>query len=387
MGNRFWNTISSVSFSLALCAVGISCSGEGPTVNGTGGQSGSGIAGSGPVAGASGAAPYDPYNAPGSGGAAGAAGMAGAAGAAGTNPLAGAGTGAEAGGIQEPMDGGTADDGGSSIIQPTAGSGGGTTTQPPAGPGCLQGSGDYLARGPYGVSRMDVTIGAQGPYTIFYPDPLDANCPHPIVAWGNGTTVTGPDVYAFYNEHAASWGIVVVASHNSNVGSGEFHRAGLDYLIAENANSGSIFFNKLSTRAGTSGHSQGGMGANAGANHPNVETIVNVQGAFGSAPAGKDFLCLTGTADLNPSGCKSSVDGASAPAMHANWQGGDHTGTATVAGFISGDPGTVQYMRLYSAWFRCHLGDDNTACAMFQGGTGCPVCQEPGWAEIYSRNF
>jgi hypothetical protein len=269
------------------------------------------------------------------------------------------------------------------------GAGGGSAgTGGPSGPSCLQaGGGDYLANGPYGTARMDVTIGSQGAYTIFYPNPLDASCKHPIVAWGNGTAVTGADTYGFYQEHAASWGMVVVASHNDQVGSGDFHRAGLDYLLAENDNPSSMFHQKLSARAGTSGHSQGGMGANAGANHPNVEAVVNVQGAFGVAPAGKKFLCLTGTEDLNPAGCKSSVDGSSAPAMHANWEGGDHFGTATVAGFIGGDAGTKQYMRLYSAWFRCFLGDDSAACSLFMGGESCPVCGDSGWAEIYSTNY
>jgi hypothetical protein len=268
----------------------------------------------------------------------------------------------------------------------TAGSGP-VTPPPPPGELCLQGSGDYTGAGPYGTGQMDVTIGSSGAFTIFYPEPLDTDCLHPIVAWGNGTGVTGSGTYAFYNTHAASWGIVVIASHNSNVGSGEFHKAGLDYLLAENAKAGSMFFGKLSPRAGTSGHSQGGMGANAGASHPNVEAEVNVQGAFGRAPGGVKFLCLTGTADINPAGCKSSVDGAAEPAMHANYEGADHVGTATIAGELGGDPGTRQYKRLYSAWFRCFLADDQGACALFMGGASCPVCGESGWAEIYSKNF
>lgn len=264
----------------------------------------------------------------------------------------------------------------------------GPTTPPPMmGTLCLKGTGDYNAKGPYRVKKRDVTIGAQGAYTIFSPDPLDTNCKHPIVAWGNGTGVTGSDVYAFYNEHAASWGIVVIAAHNSNVGSGMFHTAGLDYLLAQNKESGSEFFGKLSERAGTSGHSQGGAGANAGARHPSVQAIGNVQGAFGTAPAGKAFLCLTGTEDIAIMGCKSAVNGTKSPALYANWQGGTHTGTATIAGVLSGDQGTKQYTRLYTAWFRCFLGDDSNACKLFMGGADCPVCKDMGWAEIFAKNY
>jgi hypothetical protein len=232
-----------------------------------------------------------------------------------------------------------------------------------------------------------VTIGASGEFTVFYPDPLDSNCPHPIVAWGNGTFVTGAEVYGFYQEHAASWGIVVVASHNSNVGDGSFQRAGIDYLLAENRNSSSMFYQKLSARAGTSGHSQGGAGADRAASHPNVEAVVNVQGSFGSPPRDVAFLCLTGTADISPTGCPAAARAASSPAMSASWRGGDHISTATLLGYSLGDPGTAQYMRLYSAWFRCFLADDGNACTMFRGGSSCPVCRESGWAEIFSNNL
>lgn len=309
-------------------------------------------------------------------------GAGGVSGAAGTQaPVGGmdatAGTGVPAGG-----DGGAGGDA-------MAGTGGsaGTGVSHPSGPGCLQGSGDYLGMGPYTVAMMDVTIGSSGPYTIFYPQPFDDNCKHPIVAWGNGTGVADGTTYAFYQQHAASWGIVVVASHEDNCGSGEWHKAGFDYMLAENDNPMSMFYQKLSGRLGTSGHSQGGMGANAGASYPNVEAIVNVQGAFGAAPAGKAFLCLTGTEDINPAGCKSSVDGTSSPAFLANFTGATHTGTATLLGFISGEAGTKQYMRFYSAWFRCFLADDENACAMFMGGASCPVCSDPGWAEIYANNY
>lgn len=321
----------------------------------------------------------------------GAAGFAGAAGNTGTgaagigNPTAGTGAaGAGSAGIGGAGTGAA----GAAGVAGAAGTGvAGSTGGVTAGPGCLKGSGDYLAKGPYAVGKMDVSIGSSGMYTLFYPMPFDTDCQHPFVAWGNGTGVTGSDIYAFYNDHAASWGIVVAASHNSNVGDGSFHKAALDYLIAENSNAGSMFFGKLSARAGTSGHSQGGMGADRGASHANVEAVVNVQGAFGTAPAGAALLVLTGTADINPASCKTEADSATGPAMLANWQGGDHNTTSTLGGFVGGDKGTLQYMRLYTAWFRCFLGEDDAACNLFRGGTSCGVCGDAGWAEIYSRNM
>lgn len=257
---------------------------------------------------------------------------------------------------------------------------------PAPGGGCLKGVGDYTMNGPYTPAMMDVTVGDSGQFTVFYPEPLDPSCKHPIVAWGNGTGVMGSQTYSFYHNHAASWGIVVIASHHTDVGNGSWHKAGIDYLLAQSKDPASKFFERLSDKAGTSGHSQGGMGANQGATHPNVKAEVNVQGAFTAPPGMVAYLCLTGTEDINPEGCKSSVMQARGPAMHANWNGADHIQTAAVGGYFSRNPGTMMYMRLYTSWFRCFLDDDN-ACAIYRGAAMCPVCADPGWAEVFTKNF
>jgi hypothetical protein len=271
-------------------------------------------------------------------------------------------------------------DGGSDAASSDAASGDGAT---PASGGCLKGDGDFTKAGPYKFKSKEVTIGSSGAFTIVYPDPLDTACPHPIVAWGNGTLITGGTAYAHFNEHAASWGIVSIASHDSNVGDGSFHKAAIDYLIAQSKQSGSEFFGKLSERAGVSGHSQGGAGADRAATHPNVKAIVNVQGSFGTPPMSPAaLLCLTGTDDIQPTGCPMAVRAAKVPAMSANYQGADHVSTTLFEG-----TGIDQYKRLYSAWFRCFLADDAKACAMFKGGANCPICKDPGWAEIFSNNY
>lgn len=267
----------------------------------------------------------------------------------------------------------------------------GATDQPPTprmGETCLQaGDGSYEEQGPYAVGTIDVSIGNSGMYTIFYPEPLESACPHPIVAWGNGTAVTGSAIYAFFNENAASWGMVVAASHNSNTGSGTFHTDALDYLLAQNADPSSMFHQKLSTRAGVSGHSQGGFGATRGASHPNVEAQVSV-GASGTSTQKVALLILTGTADLGP-----DADGliANAPgsAFVAIWEGGDHVTTETLAGYIARDPGSLQMQRLYAAWFRCFLADDEVACGLFAGGTpdGCGICGDMGWHKLAAKNL
>jgi hypothetical protein len=275
-----------------------------------------------------------------------------------------------------------------------------TMVTPHMGNTCLKpATGDYSQAGPYTVMQQaNVDLATYLPsgtatpttYTIFYPQPFETNCPHPVVAWGNGTTVTGSQTYAFYNQNAASYGIVVIASDNSNVGSGQYHKAAIDYMMAQNADSTSMFYQKLSTRVGTSGHSQGGIGATAATTliGPNCQAEVCVAGA-GQPQKGTAFICLTGTADMAEQGCTSTFSAAGPQAFLADWDGGDHVTTETIAGYIQMQPGSIQMMRLYAAWFRCFLADDQVACKMFEGGApnNCGICQDPGWAILKSTGL
>jgi hypothetical protein len=226
-----------------------------------------------------------------------------------------------------------------------------------------------------------------GMFMIYYPEPLETNCLHPIVAWGNGTGVQGAGIYAFLNNNAASWGLVVAEAEEDNTGSGNFHKAGVDYLLKQNADPSSMFYKKLSTRAGTSGHSQGGFGATLGAAHPNVVTSA-IEGASNVASKKVSVLVLTGTMDI-VMGAESLVGGAQGPMFVAVWEGGDHFSTETLLGYSQRDKGSLQFQRLYAAWFRCFLADDTVACKMFSGGTpsGCGICKDPGWHVLASKNL
>ena len=175
----------------------------------------------------------------------------------------------------------------------------------------------------------------------------------------------------------------MIASHNSSVGSGQFHRDGLDWLLAENQNPASPLHGRLSPRAGVAGHSQGGIGASAAVTHDNVEAEVNMQG--GGSSADRAALLLTGTADFMSSSIHTSYSVAEGPAFLASYQGADHINTPTMMGANSA--GGLQYKRLMTAWFRCWLGDDANACALFSGGQSCGICSDAGWAELDSKNF
>ncbi|MGH1339568.1 MAG: alpha/beta hydrolase [Aureispira sp.] len=97
-------------------------------------------------------------------------------------------------------------------------------------------------------------------YRIYYPE----NFPlvqAPIVVWGNGTDAL-PDDYNELLKHLSTWGFVVIDTYSKTTGDGSEMIGALDFLIAENNNSGSIFHQKLdTTNIAIAGHSQGSGGA------------------------------------------------------------------------------------------------------------------------------
>ena len=323
-----------------------------------------------------------------------------------TSPLPDAGDSHAAGNFamtagQGAMSGATA----GSAAAPQSGRGGGAPAPAPSDKTCLRpGNGNYTEPGPYRVITKDVDLGTidvaqhTGKFTIYIPDPLEDECLHPIAAWGNGTAVSDSDfTYDFLNRNAASWGIVVASSAEDNVGSGKFHRAGVEYLLKANMDSSSPFFGKLSTRVGLSGHDAGGYGASVAATLAGVEAIV-AEGATIRSTDTVSVLILTGTHDLVPPP-ENLVKTALGHMFVASWEGGTREGTETTLGYMGLDNGTgdakasqrgsLQFQRLYAAWFRCFLASDDVACRLFSGGapSGCGICKDPGWHSLASSNL
>ena len=99
-------------------------------------------------------------------------------------------------------------------------------------------------------------------FDLYYPTNLGARgFKHPILTLGNGTKAK-PGQYDYLLKHLASWGFVIVATEDENTGPGQTILDAANYMVGENSNSSSIFFQKLDVREiGTLGHSQGATGA------------------------------------------------------------------------------------------------------------------------------
>lgn len=118
----------------------------------------------------------------------------------------------------------------------------------------------YKTPGSWAVTTGTVTVSGSA-YTLYRPANLGAGgVTHPILTWGNGTGGTSSKVADTLN-HLASWGFVVIASNSGATGTGTEMLAGANYMVSENTNASSVFYQKLNTaKVGALGTSQGAGG-------------------------------------------------------------------------------------------------------------------------------
>ena len=120
----------------------------------------------------------------------------------------------------------------------------------------------YLAMGPYEVRQTT----AKAPedwkqFVAYYPAELaDSGEQWPAVVFVNGTGVYASKYPALFR-HLASWGFLVLGSEDPGTFSGDSTDAALAWLLGENEDPDSLFYQKVDTdHLGLSGHSQGGVG-------------------------------------------------------------------------------------------------------------------------------
>lgn len=134
----------------------------------------------------------------------------------------------------------------------------------------------YAAAGPYATTTGSLTDAAGRTFTTFSPSNYAAlGFASPIVTWGNGSGATTSQYTALLT-HFAQWGFTVIASTQTNAGSGIEVDAGAHDLVAQNAVAGSPFYQHLDvTKVAAVGHSQGAGGATrAATNDPLITTLL-----------------------------------------------------------------------------------------------------------------
>ena len=245
----------------------------------------------------------------------------------------------------------------------------------------------FAATGPWAVTTGPATDASGATYTLFYPTNVGASgVDHPILTWGNGTGST-PSNYTATLTHLASWGFVVVASTSGQTGWGNEMLAGANYLVSQNSNPSSIFYQAVDpTKLGALGHSQGATGA--------VHSTINSDGLITSTvainfvdpiffnPASQmpDFsrvddpiFFVTGGSDF--------LSSASAQQNYYNLV----AGAAAKAALAGGDHNVVQragngFLGYLTAWMKYTLEGDSFARSAFVGSPS-ELQSNPAWQQ------
>ncbi|MBV8136381.1 MAG: hypothetical protein JO121_12245, partial [Deltaproteobacteria bacterium] len=140
----------------------------------------------------------------------------------------------------------------------------------------------YAAPGPHDVTVARTTQPCDhrgNQCDQYYPTELSVGAPHPIITWGNGTGGVS-SAAEFFLKHLASWGFVVVATRDRFTGDGTTILDAANFMVGENGNPQSIFFQKLDTNhVGGIGHSQGAGGVTRAmiASNGKISTIIPLE--------------------------------------------------------------------------------------------------------------
>ena len=130
----------------------------------------------------------------------------------------------------------------------------------------------YLAMGPYEVKQVKAEASEDWKeFVAYYPAQLeDSGDQWPAVVFVNGTGVYAAKYPALFR-HLASWGFIVLGNEDPGTFSGDSTDATLAWLLEQNGDPDSVFYQKVDTaHMGLSGHSQGGVGVfNAISEQPN----------------------------------------------------------------------------------------------------------------------
>jgi Chlorophyllase len=246
---------------------------------------------------------------------------------------------------------------------------------------------DYGAPGPYAIAR-DRDTGPGGANDVFRPAAFDPGRKHPIISWANGTLFSLTD-YQKLLEHWASHGFVVIAGHTNSTAGGGTHKAGIDWMVAENGRSGSPYLGALDPKMiGAAGHSQGG-GATiaAGSNKPGPTGLVTTLPLMPilSFESDKSVLGKQLVPMLN---INASMDDRDPSGAVANQIFTDAKMVLVQASFIGvhEDAMSAAMHRPTLAWFRLYLMGDEAARPLFFPPATCGLCKDAAWKQVRHKN-
>lgn len=204
----------------------------------------------------------------------------------------------------------------------------------------------------------------------------------PVVVWANGT-MCPPVLYTKLLREIAKSGYIVVASPEMMPKDGKEQIAAIDYIISENADKDSLFYNKVDTeKIGAVGHSQGGASTvNAAAADNRIKAVVSIAGASRKDEAAVlkvPTLFFTGKLDFvvfSPWWTKPSYNACNVPAVYASLKLGIHTSC-----IFNADA----YIGYTVKWLNTWLFGSNDKSVFLPGGSLSADCN---WTDFQVKNF
>jgi hypothetical protein len=234
---------------------------------------------------------------------------------------------------------------------------------------------DYTADGPFAVAPMESNVGPNNNYTIFRPDPLGENgFMHSPIIFGPGI-VTGPSLYATLLNHLASHGFVTICVNALNGGPNDpgnldAMKTGLEWLIAQNTEAGSVYEGKLAVdRAITMGYSVGATASTQLSSHAAIMTTVSIHGHNTMGDPHGPIWLTTGTNDVIDDNRTTLTTLDEAPAIMTALPIGHLDVPTEIA--MGG-----RYIAPITAWLRYWVNADQGAKDFFLGAD-CKVCSDP----------
>lgn len=203
--------------------------------------------------------------------------------------------------------------------------------------------------------------------TVFYPSNIkESHEKYPIIAWANGTGFSY-DIYENLIIAIAKGGYVVIANTETMSADGTAQLKSVNFLIQQNEDSSSIFYNKLNTnKIGLAGHSQGGRSTvNAAAMDSRVLCAISFAGSNYKEEAKKlktPTLFFGGSSDmivLTKQWVVPAFENCRGPAVYACLKNAGHTRCCT---------NPEDYSEYAIAWLNIWLKNDTEAKAIFRSG-------------------
>jgi len=231
--------------------------------------------------------------------------------------------------------------------------------QTPTNVGTLPEVNSVETDGPFSVV-IDQNVGPNGRSWVARPANLCSQGvdKHPIFLWGPGAG-SSPSMYEDILRRVASHGFVVFSEASSN--SGAEMKAGIDWIISQNSNSSSAYYNKLDTsKIAAGGHSLGSVAAFGVASDSRVTTTIHISGGSldgsGASKLRKPTALICGLNDnLALSNTQNDYRNATVPVWYGEIRGAGH-----------GD-GPPKGLSALVAWLRWHLGGETDRKDMFIG--------------------